>query len=84
MPATQQICPLTQEVIPTIVTTPIVELPSKRMRSQGRSTHHSPVHTAHITIPFNVLPLTQNVNLETTNAGTSPPESAPTIQASQP
>eukprot|EP00967_Tisochrysis_lutea_P098740 scaffold146063_cov22-Tisochrysis_lutea.AAC.1 len=30
------------------------------------------------------LPPTQNVNLETTNAGIPPPDNAPTIQASQP
>eukprot|EP00983_Pelagomonas_calceolata_P025811 808463-Pelagomonas_calceolata.AAC.1 len=63
------------------------EPPSKITRSQCRSSHHSPPHPAHTTIPSNILPPTQNVNLETTNAGISPgrgpPDNAPTIQASQ-
>eukprot|EP00983_Pelagomonas_calceolata_P009625 311168-Pelagomonas_calceolata.AAC.1 len=51
-----------------------------------RCGHHFPAHPAHTTITSNILPSTQNINLETTDAaaGSSPPENAPTIQASQP
>eukprot|EP00983_Pelagomonas_calceolata_P022344 703217-Pelagomonas_calceolata.AAC.1 len=84
LPTTQQICPLIQEVIAAIVTTPMDEPPSKITRSQCRSSHHSSAHPAHTTIPSNILPPTQNVNVENTNAGSSPPYNTPTIQASQP
>eukprot|EP00983_Pelagomonas_calceolata_P021414 671001-Pelagomonas_calceolata.AAC.1 len=84
MPATQQICPLTQEVIPANVTTPMDQPPSKRTCSQCRSSHHSPAHPAHTTITSNILPPTQNANLETTHAGSSPPDNSLTIQACQP
>eukprot|EP00983_Pelagomonas_calceolata_P040257 1137527-Pelagomonas_calceolata.AAC.3 len=50
MPVTQQICPLTQEVIPAIGTTPMDGTPSKRTRSHCKSAHHSPTHPAHTSI----------------------------------
>eukprot|EP00983_Pelagomonas_calceolata_P005070 165021-Pelagomonas_calceolata.AAC.1 len=65
------------------MTTFMDELPSKRTRSQCKSSHHSPAHPAH-TIPSNILPPVQNVNLETTNAGISPHLNASTIHASLP